>query len=93
MWQTLLKEKLLADRTVDASRPNSPHFAGTPWSLKEEAQLAIAFEAGASIDEIAIAHERTKGAIAARLVTLGLIAERSDVYLRNPSQRSKGTFK
>ncbi len=56
-----------------------PRQAGKPWSQEEDEALAAAFKAGSSAGELAEAHCRTRGAIAARLVRLGLIEERKDL--------------
>ncbi|EOT0765870.1 TPA: hypothetical protein NID03_004559 [Pseudomonas aeruginosa] len=56
--------------------------AGKPWSTDEEQQLIAEFESGASIEQMSITHARSKGGIAARLVRLGKIDERSDLYVR-----------
>ena len=53
--------------------------AGKPWTEKEEEVLCQMFEAGCSSREICSHFRRTKGAIAARLVRLGKIGERSDL--------------
>lgn len=52
----------------------APENAGHPWSEEEDARLGKAFEAGKSIDELAVAHKRSKWAIESRLVRLGKIA-------------------
>ena len=69
-------------RAVDPNRPK----AGGSWSPEEEQQLRDAFTAHKPINDIAAAHSlpavalwrrrgRTTGAIAARLVRLGLIQD------------------
>ena len=73
---------------VSAGRKNSltdalPH-AGRPWTCEEEAQLITEFDAGMPVDQLAQEHGRSKGGIAARLVKLGKINERSDMYVREP---------
>ena len=64
-------DKLAARR----ARPQ-PDKAGKPWSKEEEAQLIAEYQEGISANEIAKLHNRRKGAIAARLVRLGLITDR-----------------
>lgn len=56
--------------------------AGRPWSTAEDALLAQAHAAGMGIAELARAHERTPGAITARLVKLELIALPAGMRLR-----------
>ncbi|MGZ8227620.1 MAG: hypothetical protein ACXWT3_13440 [Methylococcaceae bacterium] len=59
-----------------------PDNAGRSWSEVEDNELLAAFDAGTSIKEISAKHSRTQGAIAARLVRLGRIKERTEVYAR-----------
>lgn len=56
--------------------------AGRPWSPAEDALLAQAHAAGMKVAELARAHERTTGAITARLVKLELIALPAGMRLR-----------
>lgn len=53
--------------------------AGKPWSEEDEERLSQMFEAGYTSREICDHFGRTKGAIAARLVRLGKIRERSEM--------------
>ena len=62
--------------------------AGRPWSPTEDALLTQAHQAGMTIAELARAHERTPGAITARLVKLGLIALPPGMRLRGPGAPS-----
>ena len=57
-----------------------PDKAGTPWSAEEDQRLLEAFDQGIDVNELAERHCRTRGAIAARLVRLGRITERSEVW-------------
>lgn len=57
------------------ARPQ-PDKAGKPWSKEEEAQLVAEYQKGIASNEIAKLHSRSKGAIASRLVRLGLITDR-----------------
>ena len=57
-----------------------PENAGKPWSPEDEEILCRMYETGCSTKEICSHFRRTKGAIAARLVHLGKIAEKS--YLK-----------
>jgi len=56
--------------------------AGRPWSPSEDGLLTQAHQAGMTIAELARAHERTPGAITARLVKLGLIEMPPGMRLR-----------
>ncbi len=69
-------------RAVDPTKPKAgmprrsdAAKAGGPWSPEEEQQLHDAFVAGTPVTEIAAGHGRTTGAITARLVRLGLLAD------------------
>ena len=48
-----------------------PAHAGLPWTEIEDKQLASAFDAGAAVGDLATEHQRTEGAIKARLIRLG----------------------
>jgi hypothetical protein len=45
--------------------------SGSRWSPEEEQRLAMAFDAGRTVDELARAHGRSRAGIEARLVRLG----------------------
>ncbi len=68
--------------TVDRLNPSVPAMAGKPWTSDEENQLLRGYDAKLSIEELSASHSRSKGGIAARLVRLGRINDRSDVYSR-----------
>jgi len=53
-----------------------PEKAGTPWTPQEDEGLSRAFDGGKSIEDLAKAHQRTRGAIESRLAKLGTIAPR-----------------
>ena len=48
-----------------------PVRAGRPWSQEDDARLAEDFDKGMSMAELATLHERSRGAIVARLERLG----------------------
>ena len=48
-----------------------PAAAGKPWTEEEDQQLAASFDGGATEKDLALKHQRTRGAIRARLVRLG----------------------
>ena len=50
-----------------------PLRAGQPWTDEEDAKLRWRFEKGLELDDLALVHERTRGAITAELKRLGLI--------------------
>jgi hypothetical protein len=53
-------------------RPAPPQSgSGSRWTAEEETRLTSAFDSGRTVDELARAHNRSRAAIEARLVTLG----------------------
>jgi len=56
---------------LDLGRPGN---YGLPWSDDGRSQVAKGFEDGQPIDELAIALERTQGAIRAELIRQGLLS-------------------
>ena len=61
----------------DSSLPDN---AGRSWPDTEDKELLASFDAGTPVKEIAAQHGRTQGAIAARLIRLGKIKDRAEVY-------------
>ncbi len=57
--------------------------AGKPWNLQDEEELCRMFDDGYTIKEICAYFGRSRGAIAARLVKLGKINERTEIRSRN----------
>ncbi len=55
-----------------AGKPR-PAMTGKPWSADEDGRLVKAFDEGASIPELTIAHERLPGGIRSRLNKLGRV--------------------
>jgi DNA-binding NarL/FixJ family response regulator len=73
--------KALDSAVKRAARNSSlPGNAGRAWSDEEDKELLSIFDTGTSVKDIAERHGRTQGAIAARLVRLGRIKDRADVY-------------
>lgn len=56
---------------------------GLPWTQEEEVRAATAYHAGDDVHEIAVSLDRSRGAVLARLVQLGLVDE-SEAALRFP---------
>lgn len=54
-----------------------PEKAGSPWTPEEDQRLSRAFDARKSVDDLAEAHQRTRGAIESRLAKLGKSAPRN----------------
>ncbi len=61
-----------AERT-ERKRSQMPAKTGEPWTEEEDRKLLAAFDAGRALQELAAAHQRTMGAIRARLLKYGRI--------------------
>ena len=73
--------KALERAAKRAERDSSlPGNAGRSWKDEEDKELLATFDAGTPVKAIAAKHGRTQGAIAARLVRLGRIKDRAEVY-------------
>lgn len=59
---------------------------GKKWEEKEDILLCEMFNSGKSIKELSDCFKRSKGSISARLVHLGLIENRQDVYSNNKKE-------
>jgi hypothetical protein len=57
----------------DRRRAQMPPKTGEPWTEDEDRKLLAAFDAGRALQELASAHERTMGAVRARLLKYGRI--------------------
>jgi hypothetical protein len=66
---------------VQARQRSLPANAGKPWTSQEDQQVAKCFDAGQSVQQIALALLRTPGSIAARAVQLGLADDRLSLLL------------
>lgn len=67
----LIEAAATAPAARDQKSAAGPSKRGNPWTPEEEEELASAFDAGKSVDEIVRAHSRSRAAIEARLVKLG----------------------
>lgn len=69
------------------ARPNVAN-AGKPWSKEEEARLAAAFDVGTPIEDLAVAHGRSRLAVETRLAMLGRLPmpERTRYPLRGRTE-------
>jgi hypothetical protein len=65
------------ERPIKVGRP-APAKAGSAWTSAEDKQLMAEMAAGTKLMEIAKAHDRSRGAILARTVRLGLFESRDD---------------
>ena len=57
----------------DRRKAEMPVKTGEPWTEEEDRKLLAAFDAGRALQELAAAHERTVGAVRARLLKYGRI--------------------
>src|SRR3954468_17083266 len=57
----------------DRRKSQMPLKTGEPWSEEEDRKLLGAFDAGRALQELAASHERTMGAVRARLLKYGRI--------------------
>lgn len=57
----------------DRRKSQMPPKTGEPWSEDEDRKLLAAFDAGRALQELAAQHERTMGAVRARLLKYGRI--------------------
>lgn len=66
------------DQTPEKPKRPQPENAGKPWSKDDEEILCRMFDTGCTPKEISNHFQRSKGAIAARLVRLGKINDRGE---------------
>jgi hypothetical protein len=79
--------KALESAAKQQRRRNSlPLRAGSAWSDKEDNELLAEWDSGLDASEIAPKHQRTRSAIASRLVVLGRIKERGDANVRSKNE-------
>jgi hypothetical protein len=57
----------------DRRRAQMPPKTGEPWTEEEDRKLLAGFDAGRALQELASSHERTMGAVRARLLKYGRI--------------------
>ncbi|RWX51560.1 hypothetical protein VU01_11164 [Candidatus Electrothrix marina] len=57
----------------DRRRETLPERTGKSWDTVEDQQVCEKFDTGKTVEEIAVIHQRTKGAIQSRLQRLGKI--------------------
>ena len=57
----------------DRRKSQLPPKTGEPWTEDEDRKLLASFDAGRALQELAAAHERTMGAVRARLLKYGRI--------------------
>ena len=66
-------EALEKSERFERRKQQLPAKTGEPWSEDEDRRLLAAFDAGRALQELAAAHERTMGAVRARLLKYGRI--------------------
>ena len=66
----LVAAQALAEKVQAQTRP-APAKAGSPWSDEEDQRLGEEFDQGLTLVELMKAHQRSRGAIGARLLRLG----------------------
>ena len=69
----------VTEKPRTAIPPDKPENAGKPWSADLEKELCKMYDEGATAQELCNHFQRTKTGIAARLVRLGKILERSEL--------------
>ena len=74
-WRTMASNFA---EVAPTSPKTGPDRAGEGWSSQEDREVSQAFTGGSSIAVIARTQERTRGAISARLVRLGLVSSRQE---------------
>ncbi len=90
----VLNERIVAERAIeeyrrqqikdasekdDKTKRKQPENARKPWLSEDDAKLLKLYKTGVSVTEIAKQYKRTKGAIRARLVRLGMAEHRTDI--------------
>src|SRR5216683_1573687 len=68
-----LYEAASAIERFERRKAQLPQKTGEPWSEDEDRKLLAAFDAGRALQELAALHERTMGAVRARLLKYGRI--------------------
>src|SRR5256885_1427533 len=68
-----LYEAAAALERIERRKSQMPPKTGEPWTEDEDRKLLAAFDAGRALQELAAAHERTMGAVRARLLKYGRI--------------------
>jgi LmbE family N-acetylglucosaminyl deacetylase len=66
-------ETAVAAQKRQAARSTAAGNSGKPWAKDEDDQLVAAFDAGKSIDDLAVEHGRSRLAIEARLARFGKV--------------------
>lgn len=66
-----LNTYVYVDIDKTSRRNGLPTNAGLAWSEEEDGVLCAKFDAGVTLQQLAVSHERTAGAIRSRLMRLG----------------------
>jgi len=67
----LAAESLEARARGSRRNSNLPRNAGKTWTQQEDERLLASFDGGTTLEALAVAHERTRAGIEARLVKHG----------------------
>ncbi len=67
-----------------------PGRRGQPWEDTEDEQLREGWSDGATVAQLAKEHERSRGAIRARLLRLGIVASKPELVVANRERRARG---
>ena len=69
----------VSEKPCTETSPDKPANAGKPWTVDAEKELCQMYDEGATAQELCDHFQRTRSGIAARLVRLGKILERSEL--------------
>ena len=67
-------EALEKAERVERRKTQLPAKTGESWSEEEDRTLLASFDAGRALEELALAHQRTRAGIRARLLKYGRLA-------------------
>ena len=82
-----LDRVIAMDRARERSRLTLPANTGKGWNLADDQRLLAAYQAGTSIEMLAVTFARTDGAIRSRLQKLGALPPHHDGVHRKEGAR------
>ena len=74
------------ERALQRSRLTLPENTGKAWSIDEDRMLLTRFRNGLAVKDMAAMHNRTAGAIRARLEKLGQVTDAAPMVQAPPSE-------
>lgn len=80
-----LERMALREQRLQRARLTLPENTGKSWSIDEDRMLLTRFRNGVAVNDMAVFHSRTVGAIRARLEKLGQIVDAAPVTERLPA--------